>query len=368
MVTFGVVGLPNVGKSTLFNALLQRSQAAVSNYPFCTVEPNVSVVPVPDERLAALQAVFQQQRAVPTTIEIVDIAGLVRGAHEGHGLGNQFLAHIRQVDAVLHVVRCFPGAEIAHVEGALDPGRDVEIVELELLSADEGTLRRRLEAATAAAKAGTPQARLELAWAKDLAAHLAASRRARSWPGQSLADQDARRAWMADLFLLTAKPVLFVANLGDSATESEAAARSLAAVAARRHSPVVSIPARFELELADLEADEAELFRAEYGLREGALERLIGASYELMDLVTFYTGAGRELTAWTVPRGTAIDAAAGRIHSDMEAGFIRADVASWDVLVAAGSWAAAREAGQVATVGRSHEVQDGDVILVHFAA
>lgn len=365
MVTYGIVGLPNVGKSTLFNALVQRAQAEVSNYPFCTVEPNVSVVPVPDERLEALQRVFHQERVVPATIEVYDIAGLVRGAHRGEGLGNQFLARIREVDALLHVVRCFPDPTIAHVEGEVDPRRDVEIVNTELLLADLATVQRRKERTAKAAKAGDPERRRELEWLEDLEAHLNAGRPARSWWGAA-PDQEGPFQWLKSLFLLTAKPVLYVANVGEDAEASQEAMKAVEEVARREGAPMVAIPARLEVELAELPPEEAALFRQEYRLPEAALQRLIRTSYSLLRLITFYTGVGRELRAWTLPAGTAVVEAAGKIHSDMERGFIRAEVVPWDVLVAAGSWQAAKEQGRIAVHGRDYLVQDGDVILIRF--
>ena len=355
MLRVGLVGLPNVGKSTLFNAL-SSGGAKVSNYAFCTIEPNRAAVPLPDPRLARLADLFQQERAVPSSIEFVDIAGLVRGASHGEGLGNQFLAAIREVEVVLHVVRCFAAAEVAHVGNRLDPVGDVEIVELELILADLGTVERRLQKAQVARKAHTREADEEAAALERLAAHLRAGYPARTGPEAPL-----RRG--LELHLLTDKPEVFVANLGEGATDADdCLARLRGAVAG----PVVGLPAKLEADLAALEPEERAVFAQELGLEQSALDQVVQACYQALDLVTFFTGVGAEARAWAVPRGTELAAAAGKIHTDMERGFIRAEVVDLAALEVAGTWSEAHHLGKVRTEGRDYVVQEGDVVLVRF--
>ncbi len=354
----GIVGLPNVGKSTVFNAL-SAGGAKVSNYPFTTLEPNRAVVAVPDPRLARVAAIFHQERAVPAAIEFVDIAGLVRGASQGEGLGNQFLAEIREVDALLHVVRCFPDSDVAHVEHSLDPVRDVEIVELELLLADLATVERRQQKVQSALKSHTEAARAEAEAVSRLREHLAAGRPVRRLP------EAAELLHPLDLNLLTAKPEVFLANLGERAPESEPC---LAALHQAVAGPVVPVTAKLEADLAELDEEDRAAFAPEVAPGESGLERVIRACYQALDLVTFYTGVGAEARAWAVPRGTPLGEAAGRIHTDMDRGFIRAEVIDFPSLDAAGSWPAAHHRGQVRTEGREALVQEGDVLLVRFRA
>jgi GTP-binding protein YchF len=358
MLSIGIVGLPNVGKSTVFNAL-SRASAKVSNYAFCTIEPNHAVVPVPDARVEKLAEIFGQERAVPTTIEFVDIAGLVRGANRGEGLGNQFLAAIREVDAILHVVRLFTDAQVAHVEGDLDPGRDAAIVETELILADLGAVERRREKIRAAIKARDKDAVREDEALHALAEHLDAGHSARTFA------ERAEVAEGAGVFLLTDKPVVYLANAGEGQQEPSEAARRLAEHVS---GPVVGLPAKLEADLGELDDEDRSSFMAELGVSGSALERVIQACYRALGLLTFFTGVGAEARAWTVRQGTPVAIAAGRIHSDMERGFVRAEVVPFDALAAAGSWESARRAGGVRTEGRDYRIQEGDVILVKFNA
>ncbi len=363
-IALGLVGLPNAGKSTLFNALT-KAGAQVANYPFTTIEPNVGVVPVPDPRLQAVARIAGIAQAVPTTVEFVDIAGLVQGSSHGEGLGNQFLGHIRNVDAVVVVVRCFADPDVVHMYGGVDPVRDAQIITTELMLADLATAERQVEKVEKTAKYGdkTLQAQFEaLALVRD---HLAAGQPARTLPAASPALAAAQA-----INLLTAKPVLYVANVdeatlaGGNATQLEALRR----VAATEGAAVVVISALLEAELAELGEEDATSYLATLGLRESGLARLVRESYRLLDLVTFFTATGtKEVRAWTIPRGTKAPQAAGKVHSDMERGFIRAEVVSYDQLAADGSFVAARERGHVRLEGRDYVVQDGDVIHFRFS-
>ena len=356
----GLVGLPNAGKSTLFNALT-RAHAAVAPYPFTTIDPHVGVVAVPDPRLDALAKLIHPEKVTPTTLEVVDIAGLVKDAHKGEGLGNQFLGHIRNVDAIALVARCFRNDDVPHVAGELDPRDDLAVLELELALADLATLEKRRSTVRTASKAGKKEFGDELALLDRAHAHLAAGH-----PARTLELDEAQRALLKPLQLLTAKPLIFIANAGenDMPGGGELAAR-VASIAQRTQAESMIVCAQCEMELADWSGDDAAQYRQEMGLAESSLERVIRAAYKLLDLITFFTATGgKELRAWTLPRGaTALDAA-GQVHTDMARGFIRAEVIGCETLLQIGSLATTREKGLLRLEGREYAVQDGD--LIHF--
>ncbi len=359
----GIVGLPNVGKSTLFNALT-RAGAAVASYPFTTIDPNVGIVEVPDARLHDVAAIVQPDEVKPTTIEFVDIAGLVAGAHKGEGLGNQFLGNIRNVDAVALVVRCFEDPDVAHVTAELDPLADAEVLDLELMLADLGTVERREEKVRSAAKAQPREHAAELELLARAREHLATGSLAALLP---LTPKEAEM--LAPLNLLTAKPRLYVANVGEDALPQGG---PLAAQVIRRAeeegAQAVVICAACEADLADWSLEEAAEYRAELGLEASGLERLITASYRLLDLVTFFTATGTNVVrAWTLRRGQTVYEAAGKIHTDMQRGFIRAEVVAHADLVRVGDFARAREHGLLRLEGRDYQVQDGDVVHIRFS-
>ena len=357
-LSVGLVGLPNVGKSTLFNAL-SRAGAEAANFPFCTIEPNVGVVPVPDPRLDTLAALASSARIVPTAMRFVDIAGLVEGASRGEGLGNQFLAHIREVDAVCHVVRCFEDPDVIHVRGGVDPLGDIEIVETELLLKDLETVAKRLERSRRAARSGDKALQKEAELIASLAEHLESGRTARTWHGEL--DPAVRR----ELSLLTDKPVLFAANVAEQELAGGNAASALVeAFAAERGDVAVLVSARVEAELAELDAEERTEYLTSIGVTTSGLERLIASAYRLLGLITFLTVGPTEARAWTVHEGATAPEAAGTIHTDFERGFIKAEVIAYDDYVAGGGEAGAREAGRLRIEGREYRVADGDVI--HF--
>lgn len=359
----GIVGLPNVGKSTLFNALT-RAGAAVASYPFTTIDPNVGIVEVPDARLHDVAAIVQPDEVKPTTTEFVDIAGLVAGAHKGEGLGNQFLGHIRNVDAVALVVRCFEDPDVAHVTAELDPLADAEVLDLELMLADLGTVERREEKVRSAAKAQPREHAAELELLARVREHLATGSLAALLP---LTPKEAEM--LAPLNLLTAKPRLYVANVGEDALpEGGPLAAQVIRRAEEEGAQAVIICAACEADLADWSPEEAAEYRAELGLGASGLERLISASYRLLDLVTFFTATGTNVVrAWTLRRGQTVYEAAGKIHTDMQRGFIRAEVVAHDDLVRVGDFARAREHGLLRLEGRDYQVQDGDVIHIRFS-
>jgi GTP-binding protein YchF len=359
----GIVGLPNIGKSTLFNALTETAAAQAANYPFCTIEPNVGRVAVPDERLDRIRAIAGSAQEIETQIEFVDIAGLVRGASQGEGLGNQFLANIREVDAIVHVLRCFEGGDVTHVEGRVDPIADADTVETELMLADLDSLERRVPNLVKKAQQGDKEAKIEasvLGQALDL---LRASKPARlTQPKDAEEDKALRRAQ-----LLTAKPVLYVCNVdeGDAAT-GNALSEKVAARAKDEGAIAVVISAAIEAEIATLPPEEREAFLSDLGLHETGLNRMIHAAYQLLGLITFYTAGPKESRAWTVHKGARAPEAAGEIHTDFERGFIRAETISYDDFIAFGGEAGARDSGKLRSEGKDYVVQDGDVMLFRF--
>lgn len=360
----GIIGLPNAGKSTLLNALA-RAGAAVAPYPFTTIDPNVGVAAVPDERLAAIAAVTHPQRVVAATVEFVDIAGLVRGAHRGEGLGNQFLAQIREVDALAHVVRLFDAPDVPSAEGEIDPARDAEIVETELLLADLAVVERARERLIPRARAGDRAARGELEAANRYREALQ-----RGTPARRLERAAAEGAPAAGWHLLTGKPVVYVANTAEGIGPEDPRFQGLAAYAEAQGAAALALNAQWEAELGELDPREAEEFRAAAGTASAecpALSRLVRAAHALLGLVTFFSVASAEVRAWPVPRGTSAVEAAGQIHTDMAEGFIRAEVIDWETLVGAGGLPQARERGLLRLEGRAYQVRDGDVITFRFA-
>lgn len=361
MLRAGIVGLPNVGKSTLFNALVANAKAQAANFPFCTIEPNVGVVAVPDERLNVLAKISGSEQIVPTRIEFVDIAGLVKGASQGEGLGNQFLSHIRQVNAIVHVVRCFENDDIIHVAGNVDPLRDIEIVNLELALADLAQVERRIERVRKQARA-SKEAQVELGVLEKLIAGLNEGKQARK---VDLTEEE--KESIKHLDLLTGKPVIYAANVSeeDLAAGNEWVEK-VRAIATGDNAQVIVVSAQVESELVDLSEEERADFLASLGVKEGGLKSLIRATYELLGLRTFFTTGPKETRAWTIKAGTYAPQAAGVIHSDFERGFIRAETIAYNDLVSIGSMNAAREKGLIRSEGKDYIVQEGDVMLFRF--
>lgn len=360
----GIVGLPNVGKSTLFNSLT-KAGAESANYPFCTIDPNVGVVSVPDERLGKLAALYDSAKIVPAVIEFVDIAGLVKGASKGEGLGNQFLSHIRETDTIVHVVRCFENTNIVHVDGSIDPLRDIETINYELIFSDLDILERRIAKVSRGARNDKALAK-ELTLLEGIKAHLEQSKPARSYEPED----DDMKALMATYDLLTAKPVIYAANVSeDDLADDGASNKYVQAVrdyAAREGSEVFAVCAQIEEEISELDDDEKKEFLEDLGLKESGLDKLIKASYSLLGLISFLTAGPTETRAWTIRKGTKAPGAAGKIHSDFERGFIKAEVVYYQDLLDCGSYAAAKEKGLVGIEGKDYVVKDGDVILFRF--
>lgn len=359
----GIVGLPNVGKSTLFNAIT-KAGAESANYPFCTIDPNIGIVSVPDERLDKLAEIYRPKRVVHTAIEFVDIAGLVKGASKGEGLGNKFLSHIREVDAIIHVVRCFEDSNIVHVDGSIGPARDIETINLELIFADLEMLEKRIDKVKKQAKSGEKKYQEELEFLERIQKHLESNQ-----PVRSMEIDDDLKKYADQLFLLTSKPMLYCANVAEediSNPENNPFVRELISCAEKEKAEVMVICAKIEEEIAQLEDDEKKMFLAELGLNESGLDRLIKASYKLLGLISFLTAGEPEVRAWTIRKGTRAPQAAGKIHSDFEHGFIRAEVVAYDDLIKAGSHNNAKEQGLVRSEGKDYVMKDGDVVLFRF--
>ena len=359
----GIVGLPNVGKSTLFNALTETAAAEAANYPFCTIEPNTGRVAVPDPRLDALAALAKSQNTIPTQLEFVDIAGLVRGASKGEGLGNQFLGNIREVDAIAHVLRCFDDSDITHVDGDVDPVRDAQTVETELMLADIDSIERRMTALVKKSRGGDAESKADLALLEKLLAHLADGKPARST--DSLTEAEQKR--LPQLQLLTAKPVLYVCNVAESdAATGNSYSQKGAEMAATQQAGHVIVSAAIEAEISQLDANDKGEFLAELGLEEAGLARLIRAGYGLLSLLTFFTVGPKEARAWTVANGATAPQAAGVIHTDFQRGFIRAETISFDDYIACKGEAGAKDAGKLRVEGAEYKVVDGDVFHFRF--
>ena len=361
----GIVGLPNVGKSTLFNSLT-KAGAESANYPFCTIDPNVGVVTVPDERLNVLGEMYHTKKIIPAAIEFVDIAGLVKGASKGEGLGNQFLANIREVDAIVHVVRCFENSNIVHVDGSINPLRDIETINLELIFSDLEILERRISKVSKVARNDKSAAK-ELTLVNKIKAHLEDGKLAKTFEE---ADDEEEQAWLESYNLLTYKPVIYAANVSEDDLADDAAnnegVQAVREYAKGEQSEVFVVCAEIEAEISELDDDEKKMFLEDLGLEESGLEKLIKASYKLLGLISYLTAGEPEVRAWTITEGTKAPQAAGKIHSDFERGFIRAEVVSYDDLIACGSHTAAKEKGLIRLEGKDYVVKDGDIMLFRF--
>ena len=355
----GVVGLPNVGKSTLFNAIT-KAGAQAANYPFCTIEPNVGIVAVPDERLTKLAALYDSKKITPTTLEFVDIAGLVKGASRGEGLGNKFLSHIREVDAIVHVVRCFDDENITHVDGSVNPLRDMETINLELIFADIEAIDRRLPKAISMQKAD-----------KKYAVDVERLEKMKAWleegkPLRTMAVDDEFKAFIAEQFLLTSKPVIYVANVDENSIGGNDYTEAVTKAAAEEGAGCIVLCAKLEEDLIALDDDDRAIFMEEYGLPESGLDKLVSASYDLLGLISYLTAGEKETRAWTIEKGTKAPQAAGKIHSDFEKGFIRAEIVDYQTLLECGSFNVAKERGKVRSEGKEYVMQDNDVVLFRF--
>ncbi|WP_288480214.1 redox-regulated ATPase YchF [uncultured Clostridium sp.] len=360
----GIVGLPNVGKSTLFNAIT-KAGAESANYPFCTIEPNVGVVSVPDKRLDVLEKMYNTKKKVYTAIEFYDIAGLVKGASKGEGLGNKFLSHIREVASIVHVVRCFDDGNVVHVEGSVDPIRDIETISLELIFADIDVLERRMEKGAKLARSGDKNAKIEYALMERLKAHLEENK-----PARTLEVTEDEEKIIKSFMLITSKPVLYACNISEddmmSGNLENEYVKKVKEFAANENSGTVVVSAKLEEELSGLEDEEKMEMLSEYGLEESGLDKLIQASYKLLGLISYLTAGIQEVRAWTIKEGTKAPQAAGKIHSDIERGFIRAEVVAYDDLIECGSEAAAKEAGKFRLEGKEYVMKDGDVVNFRF--
>lgn len=360
----GVVGLPNVGKSTLFNAITNAG-AQAENYPFCTIEPNTGVVMVPDHRLDVLAEMYHPKKVTPTTIEFVDIAGLVKGASRGEGLGNKFLSHIREVDAVVHVVRCFENENIIHVDGSVNPVRDIETINMELIFADMDTVQRRKEKAEKGFRGGDKKCATEAALAERLYHHLESGK-----PARTLETNDEEQSILKSWFLLTTKPVIYAANISEDDLGKDEGdipwVNEVKEIASQEGSEIIVISAAIEEEISAMEPEEKAVFLSELGIGQSGLDRLISACYKLLGLISFLTAGEDECRAWTIVRGTKAPQAAGKIHTDFEKGFIRAEVVPFDTLISAGSMAVCREKGLIRSEGKDYVMKDGDITLFRF--